>query len=179
MLRLLFSATLLFSGVAACAAPPKLLTDTVVLATSQKWQTFDKGQEMRQIKLEAGKHKNLTANGQYFLILDSVVVHTLPEGVYELYLLPANNRVPDSFSPDDGSFVDLLNLYNLSDKSKPPTVSVNVSRNAEHLISRNKPCQDLLLIVFFRGNEMPDQKPVAHTGNISFGKIRLVQVSGE
>ncbi len=170
--------TFLFCGIAAQAATTQLLTDTVVLATSKKGQTFDKGQEMHQIKLDAGKNKHPAGNGQYLLILDSVVVHTLPEGVYELYLLPANSRVPDSFSAEDGSFVDLLNLYNLSDKSKPPVVTVNVTRNAERLISRNKPC-DLLLIVFFRGNEMPDQKPVAHTGKLSFGKISLVHVSGE
>lgn len=169
-----FVASLAFSCTDPANAPTRPVVppvvDTVSIAVSKRGFTLPKGQQHCQIDLHIAEHPQWRTDARYQLIFDSVVVQALPEGAYEVYLSTESPKRKAVFDPSDATFVDVLNLYNAGG-----SISMNATRIVRQWLGRPKlPHETVYLTLFFRGNEMPDKKPLPHTGQISVEKIRLV-----
>lgn len=154
--------------------------DTIVFAISNKTYIFGKGKEYCIIPLYPEKPSQWNEAKQYHLLFDDLMAETLPEGVYEIYLLPrmpAKKKMITTIGSDHSSFLGLLNLYNLNAPDKPKGLSINATKVVQQMLSASPevpahPC----LIIYFRGNEMPDKKIIPHTGRLVIGKIRLIEL---
>ena len=170
----LFVASLAFSCTDPANVPARPGTlpvvDTVSIAASKRGFTLPKGQQHCQIELHIVKNPQWRNDARYQLVFDSVVAQTLPEGTYEIYLSTESPKRKAVFDPGDATFVDVLNLYNGG-----RSVSMNATRVVRQWLGRSKlPHETVYLTLFFRGNDMPDKKPLPHTGQLSAEKIRLV-----
>lgn len=149
-------------------------TDTVSIATSPRGFTLPKGQHHCHIPLDIAANPQWRTDARYQLVFDSVAVQALPDGAYEVYLSTESPKKKTVFDPGNATFVDVLNLYQVS-LARPVNISMNATRIVRQWLGRPKlPNETVYLTLFFRGNETPDKKPLPHLGQISAQKIRLV-----
>lgn len=146
-------------------------SDTVTIAQSQKAITFQKGEKFCRIPLVFSGNSPLKTNIKSLLVFEQVTVDPLPEGVYEIYLVNNSKNEEKVFSAKSRDFINVLDLYNLSDKP----IVINISNSIQQLGLQNKSLSELSVVIFFNGNMLPDKRKVRHNSKLSIGRIRLVQ----
>ncbi|MFN0177114.1 MAG: hypothetical protein ACKVU0_20905 [Saprospiraceae bacterium] len=153
-------------------------TDTIFIAASQKAFVLEKGQKAVYIPLETLNHAPLSNTKPVRLLFENIRVDASGEGVYEVYLnrTKQGNGETNAANLLAENLVGTLNLYNLTIPNSPQVVSMAVSGALKNLAISDEPSlPSLSITVVFRGNIMPNQTEVGHTGQLYFGKVSIVQ----
>ena len=153
--------------------PNKPFNDTMTLAATKKGFTLKQGQTQIIVPLKV-EIPTTIQRYEYSLILESVQVNPLPEGVYEVFLSAYRPRNKHHIPPEDSRFIGVLDLYNLSNQTNK-SLSLAIAEKSKSIQSSKKKGDCYFLIVQFTGNKLPNGTVVPHTGNLSCGFVRLVQ----
>lgn len=158
------------------AAPIFAPSDTMTIAASEKEFILKSGQKAIDIPLKNLESKPEIGNNYVWLIFDEISVETAGEGVYEVYINRSRQNGPTDDNLKEESLLGKLNLYNLTIPNSPPRISMKIPDRMKFLFSERQSLQPLRITVLFRGNVLPNQTEVEHTGKLHFGKVRVVQV---
>lgn len=148
--------------------------DTMTLAANKKGFALKQGQTQIIVPLKV-EIPTTIQRYEYSLILESVQVNPLPEGVYEVFLSAYRPRNKHHIPPEDSRFIGVLDLYNLSNQAQNKTLSLAIADKTKSIQSSKKKGDCYFLIIQFTGNKLPNGTVMPHTGNLSCGLVRLVQ----
>jgi len=177
MLRHLFSLSIWCAGAVVLQAAPALFwADTSLVASAQKSFTLEKGKKQWQIPLKIEKGARLNTTSGYCLVFEPVSAHALPEGAYEVHLTATSAFSEKTASPDAPSFVGLLNLFGVSESSRP-VLFLDVAAHLHTIATSGTTLGDCLFVnILFRGNTLPSGEEVEHNGSLSVGNAQLLEV---
>ncbi len=150
--------------------------DTILVAAYTAPFILDQTKEMLKAKLPLIPDFQFNPQKKYFLKIDAVLPHTLPEGVYEAYLSAVKNPQMGASTPQEEDLLGLIDLYGL-DPAKPAPLSWDVTEQLNKKFSKaSAAITQLQFSVFFQGNQLPDGSPVSHQGKLELKKISLLEV---
>ena len=157
-------------------APKPVDTDTLLVASYNAPFVLDQTREMLTSKLPLIPGFQFNPQKKYFLKIDAVLPHTLPEGVYEAYLSTNKNPQMGTSIPPEEDLLGLIDLYGL-DPATPTPLSWEVTEQLnKKFASASAAITQLQFSVFFQGNQLPDGSSVAHQGKLELKKISLLEV---
>lgn len=151
-------------------------TDTILIASYTAPFVLDQTKEMLKAKLSLIPDFQFNSQKKYFLKIDAVLPHILPEGVYEAYLSAVKNPQMGASTPPEEDLLGLIDLYGLDPANSAP-LSWDVTEQMNKKFSNaSATITQLQFSVFFQGNQMPDGSPVSHQGKLELRKISLLEV---
>ena len=151
-------------------------TDTILVASYTAPFVLDLTKEMLKAKLPLIPNFQFNSQKKYFLKIDAVLPHILPEGVYEAFLSAGKNPQMGASTPPEEDLLGLIDLYGL-DPVKPAPLSWDVTEQlSKKFATATAAITQLQFSVFFQGNQLPDGSPVSHQGKLELKKISLLEV---
>jgi hypothetical protein len=173
-------ASLLFVGmfnVSCKGAEPHSIAsgnDTLILAAIAPSFSLNTEKSFYQAKLTSSGKKVLT-NKRTMLLLEDITISENPDGVYELYLSGEMND-KNLLSPSDSCFINLLDLYALTDSNNRNNISIDITKKISRNVIVGEKFPELTVTILFRGNILPDKADSKQAGRISVKKIKVIQV---
>lgn len=158
------------------STPNQMNTDTILVAVYNAPLIMDQTKEMLKANLTLPANFQVDPQKKYFLKIDGVLPHVLPEGVYEAYLSVGKPNYIGSpvFAQED--LLSLIDLYGLDPSHPAPMVWEVTESLSKKFAHTSNPITILQFSVVFQGNQMPDGSPVPHQGKLELKKISLFEV---
>lgn len=147
--------------------------DTSILARSDAAFTIESGKAFYQTSVITTGEK-ISAGKKLLLLLDNPVIGQNPDGVYEVYICRETCNVSDLSSSSPG-FVNVIDLYVLTEKDPPTSISIDITKNIAGWTKAGEPFPSLMLTIVFRGNRMPGNVESVKAGKITVRGMRVVQ----
>lgn len=161
----------------ASGTPSHIQSDTTVIAAYNATLILDNSKDWLAVSFNLAPDFWFDKQKTYLLYIKSVIPHTLPEGVYEVYLSSGKKTSPAKWIPSSTDFVDLINLYGASVEAPLSPLILDITKNLSYKARMDEdPIYSLKVAIVFQGNQMPDGSLIHHEGKLELKKISLLEI---
>lgn len=161
----------------ASGTPSRIESDTTVIAAYNAPLILDSSKDWLAVSFNLAPDFRFEEHKTYLLFIKSVIPHTLPEGVYEVYLSSGEKPNPYKWRPSSNDFVDLINLYGASAEVPLSPLVLDITTNLSLKARMDEdPISNLKVAIVFQGNQMPDGSIIHHEGKLELKKISLLEI---
>ncbi len=169
ILWLLPTFSMLFFGNVGTLTCMKI-QEPIVIAESNEMIVLENGKPESQISLKLTKSFEKKENKNYSISFGNVQLDELPDGVYEVYLSENTSDLIKN-SPDDATFINVLDLYTFQNNSTSKSLLLDFSQQIKNKITS----PTLYLKVVFKGNQLANGSASKKVGKIKISNIKLIQ----